>query len=188
MPIIGEIRIFAGNFAPVGWEFCRGQLLNIAEYFDLFTLIGTTYGGDGNETFAVPDLQGRTPLHTGTDSFSYTYQLGEMGGTETVTLTNVNLPVHRHLIEGSLYIPALGENPGTQTVPEYPAITSGQQVYSSTRGTKRLTPLAVTPQVQASGTMMEVQPAGGSQPHDNMQPYLVLNFIISLYGEFPSQT
>jgi len=186
MPFIGEIRIFAGNFAPVGWEFCKGQLLNISEYDTLFNLIGTTYGGDGFETFALPDLQGRTPLHPGTGPSGDTYQLAETGGTEMVTLTVNNLPAHQHPVTGSLYIPALGENPGTQTTANYPAITSGQQVYSTTKGTDTLATLLV--ESKAAGQMMQVLPAGGSQPHDNMQPYLVVNFIISLFGEFPSQT
>lgn len=190
MPFIGEIRIFAGNFPPVGWAFCQGQLLPISENETLYQLIGTTYGGDGNETFAVPDLRGRTPLHPGTDSFGNSYILAETGGAETVTLTTANLPVHKHLIEGSVSIPALGENPGKKTEPDndYPAITTGLQVYSTTAGTDRLAPLQVDSVAGATGTMMQVQPAGGSQPHDNMQPYLVVNFIISLYGEYPSIT
>lgn len=188
MPFIGEIRIFAGNFAPVGWEFCQGQLLRISENESLYQLIGTIYGGDGNETFALPDLQGRAPLHPGTDSFGTTYNHGETGGAETVTLTNANLPSHQHLIAGSVSIPALGENPGKATVPEnnYHAITNGLKVYSTTADTNRLAPLLADS--IAPGTMMQVQAAGGSQPHDNMQPYLVVNFIISLFGEFPSIT
>lgn len=178
--------MFAGNFAPVGWAFCQGQLLPISENDTLFNLIGTTYGGDGTETFALPDLRGRTPLHPGTGPSGYTYQLAEMAGTETVTITNQNLPPHQHTLTGSLAIPALGENPGTFTTANYPAITSGQQVYSTTRGTDTLATLLV--ESKAAGEMMQVQPAGGSQPHDNMQPYLVVNFIICLAGDFPSQT
>jgi microcystin-dependent protein len=188
MAFTGEIRIFAGNFPPVGWAFCQGQLMPISENDALFQLIGTTYGGDGNETFGLPDLRGRTPLHAGTDSSGYTYITGEMAGTETVTLTTNNLPVHKHLLTGTVSIPALGENPGKLLAPDnnYPAITSGLQVYSTSAGTKRLPPLQVDS--ISPGTMMQVQPVGGSQPHDNMQPYLVVNFIICLYGEFPSQT
>ena len=183
MAFLGEIRIFAGDFAPAGWAFCKGQLLNISEYETLFNLIGTTYGGDGTETFALPDLQGRTPIHPGTGPSGYNYQLAEMGGTETVTITATNLPVHQHYITGALSIPALGENPGKLTTANYPAITSGQQVYSTTRGADTLAPLVV--ESKAAGEMMQVQPVGGSQAHDNMQPYMVLNFIISLYGDFP---
>lgn len=178
--------MFAGNFAPVGWAFCQGQLLPISENDTLFNLIGTTYGGDGTETFALPDLQGRTPLHPGTGPSGATYQLAETGGTETVTITNVNLPPHQHVLTGSLSIPALGENPGTSIAANYPAITSGQQVYSTTKGTDTLATLLV--ESKAAGQMMQVQAVGGSQPHDNMQPYLVVNFIICLAGDFPSQT
>ena len=186
MAFYGEIRIWPGNFAPVGWEFCRGQLLSISEYETLFNLIGTTYGGDGTETFALPDLQGRTPLHPGTGPSGDTYQLAETGGTETVTLAINNLPPHQHTLTGALSIPALGENPGKLTAANYPAITSGQQVYSTAKGADTLAPLKV--ESRAAGEMMQVLPAGGSQPHDNMQPYLVINFIICLYGDFPSQT
>jgi microcystin-dependent protein len=186
MAFTGEIRIFAGSFAPAGWEFCKGQLLNISENETLFNLIGTTYGGDGTETFALPDLQGRTPLHPGTGPSGNTYQLAETGGRETVTIAATNLPAHQHNVTGSLYIPALGENPGKLTTANYPAITSGQQVYSTVRGTDTLATLVV--ESKAAGQMMQVQPVGGSQPHDNMQPYLVVNFIICLSGDFPSQT
>lgn len=184
MAFLGEIRIFAGNFAPAGWALCYGQLLPISENETLFNLIGTTYGGDGAETFGLPDLRGRTPLHPGTDSFGNTYIQAETGGVEMVTLTNNNLPVHKHPIVGSVSIPALGENPGKEIAPDnnYPAITNGLQVYSTTAATKRLAPLQVD---GATGTMMQVLPAGGSQPHDNMQPFLVVNFIISLFGEYP---
>ncbi|HEY0612212.1 MAG TPA: tail fiber protein [Chitinophaga sp.] len=187
MPFFGEIRIFAGNFPPSGWAFCNGQLLSIAENDTLFQLIGTTYGGDGNETFAVPDLRGRVPLHPGTSpSDGVTYQQGEMAGTETVTLTPAQLPGHFHPVTGPVYIPTLGENPGKVFVPDNnaTAITNGLQVYSTTKhATNRLAPLVVSP--LSGGNMMTVQPAGGSQPKENMQPYLVLNFIISLTGTYP---
>jgi microcystin-dependent protein len=186
MAFYGEIRMWPGTFAPVGWEFCQGQLLPISENDTLFNLIGTTYGGDGTETFALPDLRGRTPVHPGTGPSGWTYQLAETGGTETVTIAPNNLPPHQHYLTGPVAISALGENPGTQTTANYPAITSGQQVYSTVKGADTLAPLKV--ESKAAGEMMQVQPVGGSQPHDNMQPYLVVNFIICLFGEFPSQT
>ena len=181
---IGEIRMFAGNFEPLGWFFCDGRLLNISEYMDLFDVIGTTYGGDGTNTFALPDLRGRAPLHVGSS-----FVLGETGGTETVTLIPNNIPSHQHRVTGAVYIPSLGENPGQTLVPNnsYPAIVTGMQLYSTTKtDTSYLPPLKVTP--ATGGNMMTVAPAGNNQPFDNMQPYLAVNFIINLSGEFPSQT
>ena len=181
---LGEIRMFAGDFEPLGWFFCDGRLLNISEYFDLFSVIGTTYGGDGTETFAIPDLRGRVPVHQG-NSFT----LADKGGEETVTLTPNNLPAHRHLVTGEVYIPSLGQNPGKSLAPDnaYPSIVTGSQLYSTSKtDTSYLPPLKVTP--SAGGNMMTVTPAGNNQPFDNMQPYLVVNFIINLFGEFPSQT
>jgi microcystin-dependent protein len=181
---IGEIRIFAGNFAPAGWALCNGQAMPISEYEPLFNLIGTTYGGDGLETFNLPDLQGRVPIHMGAG-----YTIGQQGGVETVTLMPNNLPLHKHVVGGPVYIPAFGANPGIQLSPNgnFPAITAGNQVYSGGKhATNQLAPLVVTP--SNATTMMTVQPTGNSLPKENMQPFLVINFIISLYGIFPSQT
>ncbi|MGO4293901.1 phage tail protein [Chitinophaga sp. RAB17] len=194
---IGEIRIFAGNFAPAGWMLCQGQILSISEYETLFNLIGTTYGGDGLETFALPDLQGRVPIHSGRHPDSgRIFTLGEKNGTETFTLTANQLPSHQHVVSGPVSIAALGANPGNQLTPDnnYPAITSGKNVYSTRVNTGkdtanlplRMAPLEVTPTV-GDTTMMQVQPTGSSQPIDNMQPYLTLNYIISLFGIFPTQ-
>lgn len=180
----GEIRMFAGNFEPAGWFFCDGRLLNISEYSNLFIVIGTTYGGDGVETFGLPDLRGRVPVHQGSS-----FVLGENGGTETVTLIPNNLPAHQHLVTGAVYIPSLGQNPGKSLVPDntYPSIVTGTQLYSTSKtDTSHLPPLKVTP--SSGGNMMTVTPAGNSQPFDNMQPYIVVNFIINPAGEFPSQT
>ncbi|PSL42898.1 microcystin-dependent protein [Chitinophaga niastensis] len=186
MPFVGEIRIFAGNFEPVGWMFCQGQTLPISDYDTLFNLIGTTYGGDGINTFNLPDLRGRVPLHPGTN-MGIPYAQAQIDGTETVTLSPNNLPPHSHLVSGPVYMPMLGENPGTLATPDnnYYAITNGTQTYSSApNGTKRLAPLLVNP--SDINTMMTVQPSGNGQPIENMQPYLVVNFIISLFGIFPS--
>jgi microcystin-dependent protein len=167
-PYYGEIRMFAGNFAPVGWHFCDGQLLSISEYDVLFQLIGTTYGGDGETTFAVPDLRGRVPVHRGQGPGTSPRLIGEMGGVEAVTLTTQQIPVHTHL-------PLAGGSSGVRTTPA--------------RGVWAASPTA-RPYTDADPDVLlhpgALAPAGGSQPHDNMQPYLALHFIISLFGEFPA--
>lgn len=167
-PYVGEIRMFAGSFAPAGWMFCEGQLLPISENEVLFNLVGTTYGGDGQETFALPDLRGRLPLHPSND-----FQLAESGGVEQVTLTVQNIPSHRHFVSASAdrATPAGGVSPTGAL-----ANTGGTPMYAdaSPSGLVNLSPSAI-------GF------AGGSQPHDNMQPYLCVSFIISLYGVYPSQ-
>jgi microcystin-dependent protein len=170
-PYVGEIRMFAGNFAPQGWAFCNGQTLAISQFEVLFTLIGTTYGGDGVQTFNVPDLQGRFPIHMGTDASSGdTYVIGQRMGTETVILTANQLPVHTHTpaANGSS---ASSTNPvGAVWGPSY-----GVKAYSSSSPTLPL-------DSQALGT------AGNGQPHENMSPFVAITFIISLFGIFPSQT
>lgn len=181
---IGEIRIFAGNFAPQGWAFCDGSILAISDNDTLFNLIGTTYGGDGQSTFALPDLRGRVPIHVGPG-----FVLGQSAGSETVQLTANHLPAHKHAVGGPVYIPSLGANPGTllPASGNYPAITSGNQVYSTVKhATNQLSPLQVTP--SNGTTMMTVVGAGNGIPKENMQPFLTINFIISLFGIFPSQT
>lgn len=171
-PYVGEIRIFGGNFAPAGWMLCQGQLLPISENEVLFQLIGTTYGGDGQNTFALPNLASRVPVHQGTGPGLSTYQIGELGGVEQVTLTTQQIPAHNHVAvaasTGQVGVAAnniLANAQSTQT---------GARIYSS----------------QATNVAMNantVTAAGGSQPHDNIQPSLGLNFIISLFGVFPSQ-
>ena len=163
-PYVGEIRMFAGNFPPAGWMFCEGQLLPISEYETLFNLIGTTYGGDGQSTFALPDLRGRIPLHFGNG-----FTLAQSGGAETVTLTVSQIPAHSH--------PALAtSNAQTGQIPTGALLSNGPQIY--------------IPGAQPNATMasQSITATGGSQPHDNFQPYLCLDFIISLFGIFPSQT
>ncbi|HZS04616.1 MAG TPA: tail fiber protein [Blastocatellia bacterium] len=164
-PYVGELRIFAGNFAPAGWMFCDGQLLPISENETLFNLIGTTYGGDGQETFALPDLRGRLPLHQGNG-----FILAETGGAEEVTLTASQLPAHNHALLAST-------SPGTENSPAnaVPGASPSVTMYVGASPTVNLNPNAMTV-------------AGGSQPHNNLQPYLCVNFIISLFGIFPSQT
>ena len=166
-PYVGEIRMFAGSFAPAGWMFCEGQLLPISENETLFNLIGTTYGGDGQSTFALPDLRGRLPLHQGNG-----FSLAETGGAETVTLTVNQIPAHTHALLGSSNIAA-------QTAPANQLAGKNSGASNAPFGTD--IPLS-TLNAQAVG------PIGGSQPHENFQPYLCVDFIISLFGIFPSPT
>jgi len=169
-PYVGEIRMFAGNFAPAGWMFCEGQLLPISENETLFQLIGTTYGGDGQSTFALPDLRGRLPLHMGTGPDGTTYQLAETGGVEEVTLTVNQIPAHTH---------AHGCSSGGQTNTSNPlnAVASVADLSQySTLGSDG---------TQMGNPAMASTPAGGSQPHTNMMPYLCIDFIISLFGIYP---
>jgi microcystin-dependent protein len=164
-PYVGEIRMFGGNFAPAGWMFCEGQLLPISENETLFNLIGTTYGGDGQSTFALPDLRGRLPVHQGGG-----FILAETGGAEEVTLTVQQIPAHTHAL---LATTSLGTqlNPGNNLVAQASSIKMYRQQTANT-----------------AGTATAVGPTGGSQPHTNFQPYLCIDFIISLFGIFPSQT
>ena len=169
-PFIGEIRMFGGNFAPAGWAFCDGQLIPISENDALFTLIGTTYGGDGQETFALPNLQSRVPMHAGTGPDGVTYQLGEAAGVESVTLTIQQIPNHTHPLLAS-NTPAAAQIPGGNVAAQG---AGGSQIYTSSSSPIQLPPTTV-------------QPVGGSQPHENMQPFLCISFIISLFGVFPQQ-
>jgi microcystin-dependent protein len=166
-PYIGEIRMFAGNFAPAGWAFCNGQLLPISENTVLFALIGTTYGGDGMSTFALPDLQGRAPIHVGNS-----HVLGESGGVEQVTLTAGNIPGHTHVLN------AVSGFAGSRT-PEGRLLANpvnNTSVYSTAAPDTALAP-------DALGAAGPPTP----QPHDNVQPFLCVNYIISLFGIFPAQ-
>jgi microcystin-dependent protein len=162
-PYVGEIRMFAGNFAPAGWMFCEGQLLPISEYETLFNLIGTTYGGDGQSTFALPDLRGRLPLHFGNN-----FVLAQTGGAEEVTLTTLQIPAHSHPLLASTAA-------GTQNAPSNNVTTASPTVtlYTANAPDSNMAASAVTS-------------TGGSQPHTNFQPYLCVDFIISLFGIFPS--
>lgn len=169
-PYVGEIRIFAGNFAPVGWALCAGQTLAISEYTTLFQLIGTTYGGDGQTTFNLPDLQGRVPIHMGTDNVGNNYVLGQPGGVESVTLTASQIPQHQHYPQA---------NNGTSGAP---ANSPANNVWSGWTGGA----FSSGPPGSAMNSAV-LGPAGGSQPHDNMVPFVTINYIISLFGIFPTQ-
>lgn len=165
-PYIGEIRLFAGNFAPVGWAFCDGATLPISENEALFQLIGTQYGGDGENTFILPDLRGRVPLHVGTGAGT-TYNLAEQGGVESVTLTSSQIPAHSHalVVSGDT---GGDSDPTNKVVGANPTV----QIFRPGIANQPFHPSAVTP-------------VGGSQPHDNMQPYIAIHYIISLFGIFP---
>jgi microcystin-dependent protein len=168
-PFVGEIRMFGGNFAPLGWAFCDGSLLPISENDVLFVLIGTTYGGDGQTTFQLPDLRGRVPIHLGQGpGSSNNYVLGEMGGVESVTLTNGQIPQHTH--------PLLATSAAAdQTSPKGNLLARADvDMYAADSADQTMHGNSLTA-------------AGGSQPHENMAPYLAVSFIISLYGIFPSQ-
>ena len=163
-PFVGEIRMFGGNFAPNGWAFCSGQLMAISENDVLFNLIGTTYGGDGQQTFALPDLQGRLPMHQGNS-----HVIGEKSGVESVTLTTQQIPLHNHA-------PLAVSGNGNQSTPQggvWAGITTS--IYTSNPPN-----IAFNPALGGN--------AGGNQPHDNLMPYLAVSFIISLYGVYPTQS
>jgi microcystin-dependent protein len=167
-PFIGEIRMFGGNFAPVGWAFCNGAILPIDQNDALFNLIGTTYGGDGQTTFALPDLQSRVPVHVGPG-----FALGQSGGAESVTLTTSQIPAHSHVPQ--CFSAGAGGNAAVPTTGVWATSTAG-----SLYGTAN--PPSISMAASAIGS------TGSSQPHDNMVPFLVINFILSLFGVFPSQT
>lgn len=169
-PYVGQIKMFAGNFAPAGWAFCDGQLLSIAENEVLFTIIGTTYGGDGQTTFALPDLRGRLPMHTGTGSGLSTRILGEGGGTEEVTLTINQMPSHNHAV-------AAVTDDANQNMPT-------GNLFANTKVLDKEYSDAVSNTTMKSNM---IGYTGGNQPFNNVQPFLAVNFIISLYGIFPSQ-
>jgi microcystin-dependent protein len=172
-PYVGEIRMFAGNFAPAGWMFCEGQLLPISEYTPLFALIATTYGGDGESTFALPDMRGRLPLHQGNG-----YVLAEAAGVEEVTLTVSQIPSHSHSLFALAPTGSAPNGNATHTTPSGNMLAGGTiKAYSSS-----------APGATLNMNAAMVKSFGGSQPHENKMPYLCVSYIISLYGIFPSPT
>ena len=167
-PFIGEIRMFGGNYAPAGWSFCDGALIPISENDALFALIGTTYGGDGQSTFALPDLRGRVPIHQGPLG-SASFIMGQRAGVETVTLMTQQIPAHSHPVRAS-------SDAGSSVIP------AGNIPAGS----------AVNPYTDFPGSLVQmggqtIGPAGGNQPHENMAPFQCVNFIISLFGIFPQR-
>jgi microcystin-dependent protein len=169
-PFIGEIIMFAGNFAPQGWAFCDGQLLPISQNQALFAILGTTYGGNGQTTFALPDLRGRVPVHPGQGPGLGSYSLGQKAGSENVTLNVTQIPGHTHT-----FSPGCSTDPPNSNTPanSVPAIDDSAQTYNT--------------EANASMRPANSSSVGGSQPHDNMQPYNCVNFIIALQGIFPSR-
>ena len=163
-PYVGEIRLFAGNFAPLDWAFCDGQTLSIADNVVLFELIGTTYGGDGQSTFQLPDLRGRVPVHQGGG-----YVQGELGGQEAVTLTAAQMPAHGHAMYASTSPASATQGPSG-----VPGSSAAMRMYGSGAPNMAMDPNALSQ-------------AGGGQAHENMPPFVALNYIISLFGVFPSQ-
>lgn len=170
MPYIGEIRMFAGNFPPAGWAFCNGAPMPISENDALFVVLGTIYGGDGQSTFNLPDLRGRLPVHQGTGPGLSPYTIGEAAGVESVTLTTNQIPVHSHALVATISS-ANDANPANNLLAQSGTFDPYQA-------------LGATTAMNASS----IGPVGGSQPHTNFQPYLCINFIISLFGIFPSPT
>lgn len=170
-PFVGEIRLFAGNFAPNGWAFCDGSLLSIAQNEVLFNLIGTIYGGDGQSTFALPDLRGRVPVHQGQGSGLSNRVVGQMAGAETVTLIGTQLPSHSHVLNATTTDASSSNGVSGSLTGKN---TAGSNFYGSTPGGGAMAPNALTS-------------TGGSQPHNNMAPFVGLTFIISLFGIFPTQ-
>lgn len=168
-PFLGEIKMFSGNFPPRDWAFCDGQILSIAQNTALFALLGTTYGGNGTETFALPNLQGRVPVHNGSLAGGDTYYLGTMAGAESVTLTSAQMPAHSHQFV-STNIAGL-DNPAGSVLG---APAAGTALYASSGPTGTM---------NAAGNL----PVGSNLPHSNLMPFLVTNFIIALAGIFPSR-
>lgn len=172
-PFVAEIRIFGFYFAPKGWAFCNGQLLPITQNTALFSLLGITYGGDGKSTFALPDMQGNAPMHPGQGPGLSLYDLGEMGGSETVTLLESEMPAHSHTLQA-----ASAQDPGNLQVggpTRVFAAPGNGQAYNAAASLVQMAPQALAP-------------IGGDQPHNNMMPYLTMNFCIALQGVFPPRT
>lgn len=169
-PFLGEVRIFCGNFAPQGWAFCNGAVISVSQNEALYTLFGTTYGGDGQATFGLPDLRGRAPVHAGQRSGSQSYALGQQGGAESVSPSLAQLPPHTHAVGA---ISAVAKNPDATN--GFYAQSTQVKVYTKSAASQYFAPNTV-------GT------AGTSTPHDNMQPFLVVNFIVAMAGIYPPQS
>lgn len=177
--MIGEVRLFAGNFAPKTWAFCQGQVIQIASNTALFSILGTTYGGNGTTTFALPDLQGRICIGQGQGPGLSNYVLGQVGGVESVTITNDTMPAHGHAATGS-YAPFVLAGGGDETNPNagFLATSPVGDIYSSSDLNTSMGPSPVT---------ATIAPNGGNQPHNNQQPLLGMNYVICMYGIYPSR-
>ncbi len=178
---ISEIRMFAGNFAPRSWSFCNGSLQSIAQNSALFSLIGTTFGGDGQTTFGLPDLRSRIPVHTGQGSGLSNYQLGQTGGTEANTLNSSNVSGHTHAVTGNAgIVSASGDGQTPVSFNNFPA-NNGDQIYSTATDNSAMAPASL------SGVTVAPQTPNGNTPMGNIQPYLAMNFIICLEGIYPTR-
>ncbi|MES2112207.1 MAG: tail fiber protein [Bacteroidota bacterium] len=174
-PYVGQISMFGGNFAPRGWQMCNGQLLAISQWSALFSILGTTYGGDGVTTFALPNLQSRIPIHWGSGPGLSPYAIGEITGSESVTLTSQQMPMHNHLVNANSQA-ATQSTPGTflLALSNDPAASTVINTYTDAAADSTMNPAMI-------------MPAGGSQPHNNIQPVLAITFIIALEGVYPSR-
>ena len=170
-PFIGEIRMFGGNFAPKGWQLCNGQLLSISQFSALFSILGTSFGGNGTTNFQLPNMQGRVPIHQGTGAGLSPYVLGEQGGTELVTLNYNQMPLHTHLVNA---VSGGGQTSPSNNFPGAVSSSATEKIYSAGPGN-----------VTMAGSM--IANAGGNQPHANIQPILCVTFIIAITGIFPSR-
>lgn len=173
-PFVAEIRIFPFTFAPKGWAFCDGQLLPISQNTALFSLLGTTYGGDGKSTFALPNMQGNTPMHPGQGPGLSLHDLGEMSGSQFVTLIESEMPAHSHFVDRALAATGDSQTPASCVFAQAAAARGTAIIYHEAPPTGQINPNSLTI-------------TGGSQPHNNMQPYLTLNFCIALQGVFPAR-
>ena len=174
-PFVAEIRIFAFNFPPKGWAFCNGQLLPLSQNTALFSLLGTTYGGDGKSTFALPDMQGNVPMHPGQGPGLSLHDLGETGGSQFVTLLASEIPAHAHFV-------------GRGKADAGDSLTPVGSVWAQSGAGRGAAALYHEPAANAKVNVNSLGPTGGSLPHNNMQPYLTLNFCIALQGVFPPRT
>lgn len=182
-PFIAEICMFAGNFAPRGWALCEGQLLAISSHSALFSLLGTTYGGDGRTTFGLPDLRGRTPIHPGHGPGLSSYKLGQRGGQETVTLLQSQMPSHSHVVtagSATMHTSAAADSPSPDG--NYMAPDAAAPPYGSVKGSGTMAADAI------GLSNIVIANNGGSQWHTNIQPFLAVNYIIALVGTFPSRS
>lgn len=178
---ISEIRMFAGNFAPRAWAFCNGQLMSISQYTAVFALLGTTFGGDGQTTFGLPDLRGRIPVHTGQGAGLSNYVLGQMAGTETTTLVATNVGGHGHTVTGNAGVQAAtGDGQAAAAVNNFPA-GNGDAIYGTATDNTAMAPASL------AGVTVAVQTPNGTQPLSNLMPFACTNFIICLEGIFPSR-
>ncbi len=185
-PFLGEIRIFAGNFAPRSWAFCDGQLLSVDQNQSLFSLLGTTYGGDGRTTFGLPDLRGRAPIHAGQGASLSNYNLGQNGGEETVALTESEIPSHNHdasaTVETEVTLPVNDSESESLSPNGNYLAKSRVTAYSDTTNGTYLAKTEAT-----STATVTVGSTGGAQQHENRPPYLAVHYIICIQGIFPTQ-